>query len=175
MSRTARITGLALTVTLLLLGGAPGAEAHNVLVGSDPGKDATLAAAPSSVTLEFNEPVDKGFNEITVTGPDPAIHWAAGPATVAGAKVSAPLRPLGPAGTYTVSFHIVSQDGHPVSGSYTFTMTTAGESAAPAAAAPVQAAATVPEGQSTVPVWVWIAGAAALLLGGALVAWRIAR
>ncbi|MTD57824.1 hypothetical protein GKO32_28160 [Amycolatopsis sp. RM579] len=36
------------------------------------------------------------------------------------------LRPLGPAGTYTVGCHIVSDDGHPVSDTFTFALTNAG-------------------------------------------------
>ena len=180
MSRTrnllARLAGLALVVTLLLLGGAGVADAHNVLTNSDPGKDATLAVAPAAVTLDFNEPVDNGFNEITVTGPDGASHWEAGPATVAGSRVTAQVRPLGPAGTYTVSFHIVSEDGHPVSGSYSFTLTAAGSGTpAPASAAVSPAASAEPTAPSTVPGWVWVAGALVLLAGGAFVAWRIAR
>ncbi|GHE83870.1 copper resistance protein [Amycolatopsis deserti] len=173
---SARIAGLALVVTLLLLGGAPAADAHNVLVRSDPAANATLTTAPSAVTLEFNEPVDHGFNEITVTGPDGVSQWAAGPATVAGSRVTTALRPLGPAGAYTVSFRIVSQDGHPVSGSYPFTLAAAGPGTpAPHDAAPAGVAAAVPDGRATVPVWAWIAGAVVLLLAGAVVARRIAR
>ena len=93
---------------------------------------------------------------------------------MSGNRVTAPLRPLGPAGIYTVSFHIVSQDGHPVSGSYPFTLTAAGSGTpAPESAAAVSTVAAAEP--RTVPVWVWFGGAGLLLVIGALVAWRIAR
>ena len=170
-----RVAGLVLTMAVLLLAGAHAADAHNVLESTSPAKGASVPSAPSSVDLVFNEPVESGFNEITVLGPDKTSHWEAGAAVVQGEKVSVPLRPLGPAGVYTVSYHIVSEDGHPVSDSYTFTLTTPGAgTAAPQGQAAV-AGAPAPADDSTVPAWVWIAGAAVLLVAGVVVARRIAR
>lgn len=168
-----RLCGLVFTVAALLLAGTHAADAHDVLESATPAKNSSVASAPSSVELVFNEPVDGGFNEITVLGPDRTSHWEAGATTVRAETVSVPLRPLGPAGIYTVGYHIVSEDGHPVSGSYTFTLTMPGEGTP---APQVQAAAAAPSTtDSAVPVWVWIAGALVLLAAGVVVARRIAR
>ena len=160
----------------LLLGSAPIAQAHDVLVSSDPAKGAAIATAPAQVRLVFNEPVDNGPNEITVTGPDGSSRWDTGPTTISGATVSVGLRQLGPAGVYTVNYHIVSEDGHPVSDAFAFTLTTAGTGTPTTPAAVTPAAATTTDGTGgAVPVWVWIIAAAILLISGLLVARRVSR
>ncbi|HVV13576.1 copper resistance CopC family protein [Amycolatopsis sp.] len=178
-NRNLLIRGTALTfaVAILLLAGMRAADAHNVLVSANPAAGAEISSGPSTVELTFNEPVESGFNELVVTGPDKTSHWENGPTTVSAEKIFAPLRPLGPAGEYTVAYHIVSEDGHPVSGSYTFKLTVAG-TGSPAPVAQGQAAvagAPATEGDSTVPVWVWVAGAVVLVAAGVVIARRVAR
>jgi methionine-rich copper-binding protein CopC len=172
-----RPAALVLAVSALLLGASRVADAHDVLVSSTPGKGATIASGPSRVDLVFNEPVDSGPDEITVTGPDGSSRWDTGATTVTGETVSVGLRTLGPAGSYTVGYHIVSADGHPVSDSFTFTLSVAGSGTPATADAAVPAVSTASTGSSggTVPVWIWIAGAVVLLAAGAVVARRIAR
>ena len=65
------------------------------------------------------------FAAMTVVGPD-ANLWSIGDPRVQGAVISIGVRPLGPAGTYTVNYRVTSADGHPVSGSWSFQLTTAG-------------------------------------------------
>ncbi|WP_081655077.1 copper resistance CopC family protein [Amycolatopsis orientalis] len=161
----------------------PAADAHSFLESSTPAKDSAIATAPAKIVLTFNEPLDSGFTELTVVGPDGATHWESAAATVAGAELSAPVKPLGPAGKYTVDYRIVSADGHPVSGSYSFTLTKPGPgaSAAPASPAPASpapppsTAAASTAGEGDVPPWVWVAAAAVLLIAGGIVAARISR
>lgn len=151
------------------------AMAHSVLVSSDPAKDSSIATAPAAVTLVFNEPLDRGFTELTVLGPDGSSHWEGGTPVVTGEKLSAPLRALGAAGVYTVKYRVVSADGHPVSGSVPFTLTTVGQGAA--AAAPVtrtETAVARPETDDSMPVWPWLAAALLIAIAGAFVARRIA-
>ena len=62
---------------------------------------------------------------MTVVGPDGNV-WSTGEPTVQGAVVGIGLRPLGPAGTYTVNYRVTSADGHVVSGSWSFRLTVAG-------------------------------------------------
>ncbi|MFB9689252.1 copper resistance CopC family protein [Amycolatopsis plumensis] len=151
--------------------GAPAAAAHSVLVSSSPAADASLATAPAEVVLEFNELVENRFTELAVLGPDGTSHWEAGPASVVDARVSAPLRPLGPAGAYTVRYRVTSADGHPVSGTVPFRLTVAG----PGAAVPAVAAVARPDGDGPVPLWPWITGGAVLLGTGFAVARRLSR
>lgn len=166
----------ALVLAFTALAGTQPAMAHSVLVSSDPAKDSSIASAPSVVTLVFNEPLDRGFTELAVLGPDGSSHWEGGAPVVTGEKLSAPLRPLGAAGVYTVKYRVVSADGHPVSGSVPFTLTAAGPGTA--AADPVvrtDTAVARPATDDSVPMWPWIGGAALVAVAGAFVARLIAK
>jgi methionine-rich copper-binding protein CopC len=168
-----RIAAVLAAAGCAVLLGAPAADAHSVLVSSSPAEDAAVAVAPAEVALEFNEPVENRFTELAVLGPDGTSHWEAGPASVVDARVSAPLRPLGPAGGYTIRYRVTSADGHPVSGAIPFRLTVAGPASAIPAAAALTAAA--PAGDGSMPLWPWITGGAVLLGTGFAVARRLAR
>ncbi|MBE1493736.1 methionine-rich copper-binding protein CopC [Amycolatopsis lexingtonensis] len=150
---------------------APAAAAHSVLISSSPAKDAAVTASPAEVVLEFNEPVENRFTELAVLGPDGASHWEGGPVSVVDGRVSAPLRPLGPAGGYTIRYRVTSGDGHPVSGAIPFRLTVAG----PATAAAAATMAASPAVDTSVPWWPWVTGGAVLLGTGFAVARRVAR
>lgn len=159
---------VALTAVLAMLGFAGNALAHNVLIDSSPKQGAQVDAGPNQVTLTFDQPVQEGeqFNSIVVIGPN-GDHWEGGKATVDGRTVSAPLRPLGPAGQYKIGYQILSNDGHPVRSEVTFTLTKAGTGT------PTPGTTAVPQDNSGgVPVWVWIAGAVVLLAAGVTLALR---
>lgn len=102
---------------------------HNELLGTDPADGAQLDTGPARVALTFDLPAKRGFSTVVVTGPD-GHQWQAGPATEEGATVLAPLRPLGPAGGYTVAWRIISTDGHPTRGTFRFSLTTPGPGSA---------------------------------------------
>lgn len=162
----------------LLLGSGP-AMAHNVLIASDPPDGASLATGPQRVTLTFDLPVQPGFSTVTVTGPDGNQWQATGPAE-RGAVVSVPLRPLGPAGQYTIGYQVLSADSHPVRGAVRFTLTVPG-TGTPAPPPPATGFGATPAGPSTgndsgaTPVWPWLAGAGVLLVAGVVVALRVGR
>ncbi|TQN27751.1 hypothetical protein FHX37_4480 [Haloactinospora alba] len=90
---------------------APAALAHNTLVGSTPEDGATLDTAPEEVELTFNDEIGEGNNAVAVSGPDGDDHTD-GDVTVDGDTATAQLRPLEESGEYTVSYRIVSADGH---------------------------------------------------------------
>jgi methionine-rich copper-binding protein CopC len=153
-----------------LIGLAGPAFAHNVLVGSDPKDGTSMDTGPSTVTLTFDLPIQLGdFDVITVTGPN-STRWEAGKAKVDSNVISAPVRPLGPAGQYTIGYRILSADGQPVSGAVKFTLTRAG-TGTPTADAGQPAAA----GDGSLPVWPWIVGGVVLLGVGVFVALRMGR
>ncbi len=147
------------------------AAAHAALSGSDPAADARIDTAPARVTLNFNEAIQLSFASLTVVGPD-GSHYEGGDLRANGSDLSTDLRALGAAGQYTVGYRVVSEDGHPIQGSYTFELTRA---ATPApAAADITAEVTAPvveaeaEDDSTgVPMWILVVGAI-LLVGAGL-------
>ncbi|ETK32295.1 copper resistance CopC family protein [Microbispora sp. ATCC PTA-5024] len=124
---------IAALVLALLATAAPlasPASAHNVLIGSDPQQGARLAALPNVVTLTFDQAVRRDFARIAVTGPGGA-HYEQGEVGTSGAGVFISVRPAGPAGDYSIGYRIVSNDGHPVTGTITFTVTGGTGGAAP--------------------------------------------
>ncbi|NKQ53379.1 copper resistance protein CopC [Amycolatopsis sp. K13G38] len=165
---------LALTAAAML-GMATPALAHNVLISTDPGKGASLETGPAKITLTFDAPVQGGdINQISVLGPG-NTQWAEGSVEINSNVVSAPMRPLGPAGTYTVGYRVLSADGHAVEGEYTFTLTKAGTGTPASANAATGTAAQSGGSGGGVPVWVWIVGAVVLLGLGLTVALRMGR
>jgi len=160
-----RLAATVLLIAAMAVSGTPLAWAHTVLVAADPGPDATVSTSPARVTATFNEQLQSSFAAMTVVGPDGNL-WSEGSPEVQGATVGVAVRPLGPAGRYTVNYRVNSADGHVVSGSWSFTLTTAGGgSPGPSASA----GAT----DSGLPVWPFLAGAALLVAGGA--AWALRR
>lgn len=123
-------------VLLGLVSGATAASAHNSLASTDPADGATVAVAPAVVTLTFDEPAQALGSQIRVTGPDGAVV-STGDVVLSGSTVAEHLVDARPAGTYTVAWRITSTDGHPVSGSFTFTAT--GAAGASIATAPATA------------------------------------
>lgn len=139
-----------LAFLLVMLAGTP-ARAHDVLIGSDPKDGAVLTEMPGSVTLTFDQAVRRDFARIAVTGPDGALYQQ-GEVTAQGKNVSIGVRSPAPAGTYAIGYRIVSNDGHPVTGTVKFTLApasaapagtpTAAPTATPTAAPPLGATAT---------------------------------
>lgn len=115
----------ALAVVLLaaggaLVAGAASAQAHDVLRSTDPADGSTLALAPDHVTLTFDEPAQKLGTEIDVLGPDGKLVSLGSP-SLTDTTVTQLVADSRPAGKYTVQWRVTSADGHPVSGSFTFT------------------------------------------------------
>ncbi len=115
---------LALCTAFLFL--APtNAFAHGELVAAFPAVDSTVIAAPDEVSIEFDGKLQiigsANINLITVT--DNQGQIISSPASVVeGSKISTRLQLTDITGLVTVDYRIVSQDGHPVSGTYTFTV-----------------------------------------------------
>ncbi|GAB3464251.1 copper resistance CopC family protein [Kineococcus endophyticus] len=132
---------LALTGGLVTAGPA---AAHDRLESTNPADGATVATAPDAVVLTMSStPLALG-TLVRVTGPDGAVVSSGDPQIV-DADVTEPLTGARPAGTYTVDWRITSSDGHPVSGTFSFTATgAAGGSASPTTSAPDATASDSP-------------------------------
>lgn len=113
-----RVVLLVVLLVALLAPAAP-AQAHDTLLGSRPAAGAVVATAPTSVELLFAAEVAPYAPVIVVTGPSGATVQS-GPAQADGTQVAQPLEPLRETGEYVVTYRVVSGDGHPVSGTFSF-------------------------------------------------------
>ncbi|REF32262.1 copper resistance CopC family protein [Calidifontibacter indicus] len=112
----ARLSAALLLLPLLFL--APGeAQAHDTLLSTTPKSGATTAPV-QSVSMVFNEAVLSTGAAVTVDGPDGAV--AQGSPSINAATVSQDLRQPLANGSYKVTWRVLSSDGHPISGSFSF-------------------------------------------------------
>lgn len=129
----------AIAVTLLL-------PAHAAVIGSTPSDGSTVTEQPGSFGVVLNEeiidvPGAASSNALQLT--DAAgLFYGDGCATVDGDTISIDAE-LGAAGDYTLTYQVVSSDGHPVSGEigFAFEPAAGAEGAEGAATAPVCGAA----------------------------------
>jgi hypothetical protein len=168
VSRTAQLAVATLLLALIgftttLTAGV--ASAHAARVAADPAENASIGSGPARVAATFNEDLQTTFAAMTVVGPDGNM-WAAGDPQVHGTVVSVGLRPLGPAGSYTVNYRVTSADGHVVAGAWSFRLT------APGTGTPAPVARPSGDPGDDLPIWPFVLGAVILVGGGALWALR---
>lgn len=143
----------AATAIVLALLPAAGVSAHDYLVSSDPGAGATVTAPPEQVTLTFNDRVldltGDGTSSLIEVTDAAGRYFETGCATTADTVVTSPVV-LGPAGAYTITYQVVSADGHTVSNSFGFTyQPPAGTVAAPGSHSPACKQAVAPSPSPT--------------------------
>lgn len=120
MSPRARLLG-ALAPLLLLLGwvAAP-ASAHDTLLASTPVDGGVVDRLPTEVVLEMSATAMELGTEVQVL--DAAgTNVVAGDPIVDDRFVSTPVA-IASAGDYSVVWHVTSSDGHPIEGTFTFTV-----------------------------------------------------
>lgn len=114
--------GAAAAMALVIAVAAP-ASAHASLERTDPTDGTVVAAAPNQVAAEFDESVGVSADSLRVFSP--TGERVDDGATTHGANdsvITTNLRSSLPQGTYTVAWHVVSADSHPVSGAFTFSI-----------------------------------------------------
>ncbi|PTQ90465.1 copper homeostasis periplasmic binding protein CopC [Agitococcus lubricus] len=96
--------------------------AHTKLLSQSPAAKATVNA-PTQLTLSFNEALEPAFCHIHLFNAQQKEIPLAKPVFVSepANTLSIPLPPLA-AGEYLVKWSVVSQDGHRVKSSYSFTV-----------------------------------------------------
>lgn len=145
-----RLAGAALA-TLLLLGLAqPPAWAHDQLLSSTPAGGNAVTALPPEIVLTLSEaPLATGA-QVVITAADGSMV-STGTASVdeATATVTVPVTGEGPAGAYTVAWHVVSSDGHPIEGAFEFSLEPTGEASDKASPSTTGTAETDPDPEST--------------------------
>lgn len=99
--------------------GVTGADAHAVLVDTEPKSGAILDESPSQITLTFDERVNTSFSSVRVLDFEGNELFSKRAERIQQEVVGVVPPSLGD-GTYVVIWRVTSADGHPVEGSFTF-------------------------------------------------------
>ena len=135
-----RLALLTLLSAFAALAALPAAK-HATLVSSEPAANSRLTSSPARVRLVYSEPVEGKLAKVTLVptaGTPIVLHAGADPRDVH--AVIAPVDSLGP-DSYKVEWRVVSADGHPVDGNFTFAVsdtTVAAQPTPPIPAEPVE-------------------------------------
>ncbi|GAA2113800.1 copper resistance CopC family protein [Kocuria atrinae] len=171
-----------LTALFMFVSTAQPAAAHDELISTDPEPGASLDASPESLTLTFSGNVMEIGREIRVTDSN-GESLIERESTVERQRVIQPLSNPGSTEdeTYTVVWRVVSEDGHPIEGTYEYTVGAGAGDQAGQSPTPEESAASTgeqrddtaseeaePAGESGTPGWlipvVGGVGALALLI-----------
>lgn len=158
--RLARIgTAVVLAAITVTLWASP-ATAHAALESSNPRDGQTLTELPQQVAITLNEPAKKP-SYIAVLAPD-GTRANSEDVVITGQTVASQVTAAAQSGTYTMSYRVISTDGHVVTGTFKFDVgpaTTPSETASPA---PGTSTPPSPSGSEELP------GAAGDGIGGVL-------
>jgi methionine-rich copper-binding protein CopC len=116
-----------IVVATALLAAPAYAMLHPRLVAAVPAVNSTVTVAPTVLRLTFQEALEPAMSRITmVDSSRRAVALSAVTADAADPKtlVAAFKAPVGP-GRYTVNWQAAGADGHPMRGSYAFTVAAA--------------------------------------------------
>lgn len=118
----ATLAALVLGTGLTLAVASP-AQAHDELVSSYPEADTTVPESPAEITLSFSGELIAGMQSaaVEVIAPD-GQNIATDPLSADATSITQHLAADPPAGMFTVRWKVVSSDGHPISGEYTYTV-----------------------------------------------------
>lgn len=118
----------------LTLAVATPAQAHDELVSSYPQANSTITSSPAEITLSFSGELIAGMQSaaVEVIAPD-GQNIATDAPSENGTSITQHLTPDPPAGMFTVRWKVVSSDGHPISGEYTYTVAPTAAANSPAA------------------------------------------
>src|SRR3954471_5670687 len=109
---------LAIAIALVPAGTA---SAHAELEGSTPADGSIVAQAPRSVTLTFSEGVSVRPDGVRVVDAD-GTRVDTSHAAASSSVVRVPLKGNLAKGSYLVSWRVISADGHPVRGAFSFSI-----------------------------------------------------
>ncbi len=113
-----RRSSIAGIIPLLLLLATGEASAHAFLDHAEPRVGNKVASPPREVTLWFSQKLEAAFSTITVTNAA-GERVDTGKPRISGNQMSVSLRPGG-AGTYHVTWQVLSVDTHRTDGNFTF-------------------------------------------------------
>lgn len=107
----------------MLLVSATPVSAHAQLVSANPKAKSTVYVLPAQVKLMFSDDlIDlEGGNQIQVSDPK-GKRIDSGATTLLGNQLSVGLKKSTLLGRYKVTYRVLSEDGHPISANYFFTL-----------------------------------------------------
>uniref|UniRef100_UPI00404B0220 copper resistance CopC family protein n=1 Tax=Candidatus Planktophila sp. TaxID=2175601 RepID=UPI00404B0220 len=117
-----KLTMAALAGLCLILS-SPSSFAHGQIVTTYPLMDSVSSPTPSQVWIEFDGELQLIEGEVVNTLKvidSTGLVVSSEEAVIEGAKISTQVSDQSVGGVFTVQYRIVSEDGHPVEGSYTF-------------------------------------------------------
>jgi len=116
---------LAIIVLSVLNSGTHSANAHAEVAKTYPVKNAILSQSPNSVWMEFGESLltldEKKINQLTVSD-SRGKRVDKSPTIISGVRATTKISGILKKGKYVVTYRVVSEDGHPVKGSYSFSV-----------------------------------------------------
>ena len=136
----------AITAGVLLFVAPTSALAHDEFLSSYPEAGATIGTSPTEITLSFSGELltDPGSAVIEVLDAD-GQNITVDPPVIETVTATQHLSPDPSAGLFTVRWKVVSSDGHPISGEYSYTVEAFTIGATPAATATPTASASPTE------------------------------
>ncbi len=150
-----RRPAIGILLAALVIGVLPAtARAHAVLLETSPASGAVVASAPDVIMLRFDEPVRPISVRVLRAEDETALTLP--PVEATDTLLSLPLPDGLPEGSYVLSYRVTSADGHPVAGSFVFSV-----------GAPPSAAIGSPVDPYDV-AWQWLGVAARSLWYGSL-------
>lgn len=127
LRRASTFMALALLVTVAAAFVAPdhasAVRRHTRLVRSEPAKDSVVRVAPTELRLWFSETLDLAVTRVTLSdGNRQPVATGALTRAADDAPIVAPLTAALADGNYTVTWSTSSKDGHPVRGTFRFSV-----------------------------------------------------
>lgn len=165
-----RLAAWGVALGLLTTAVALPAAAHDELLSSDPAPDATVAQLPAEITMTFSGVLidEPGANRVSVT--DAAgTELADGDPVLDGTEVTQALSGTSQ-GPITVVWRVVSSDGHPVSGEYSFVAGDADAAPAPPTGEAADEASDAAEEGVPVGLWIGVGAVAIIVVAGVVIA-----
>jgi copper transport protein len=162
--RSRLFAAVLLGLLAVLAGPAAPASAHAALAESSPAPDSLLQEAPTQVVLTFTETVNPVAGKIRVIAPD-GSRVDRDEVRVSGQQVIIPLQSVTAAGTYLVSYRVVSADSHPVGGAFSFSYKEVSPGGPPSGEIAPQASGFV---LTALPIARWLGYLGLLLLVGSV-------
>lgn len=187
--RAATALAGAATIGALSFLAAPTAQAHDVVVSSNPENGSVVEEFPKTIDLEFSGLPQDLFTTVALSNADTGEVLSSGTPTLQEQhiiyEVPAEVKPV--AGNYVLGFQITSSDGHATKGSIAFEVN--GTATAPSVTTAVETTAAVPSSEATpaettttaeetkgeAAPWKWVLSIAAVLVVAAAIVMMIAK